>query len=138
MHEAQLVEGRVPPVAAADVGSERAALEDRLHVPDAHRVLRVELGLVEKRRGRLLEEAAPRVVAQRVVVPEEVHHADPVSGAALGPNTARCAGGERRETESGREQVGGGVAGGLREHTAERGADDVRRRPGDVEQCERS
>ena len=126
----------MPPVAAADVGSERAALGDRLHVPDAHRVLRVGSGSSRKRRGRLLEEAAPRVVAQRVVVPEEVHHADPVSGAALGPNTALRRG-ERRETESGREQVGGGVAGGLREHTAERRADDVRRRPGDVEQCRR-
>ena len=91
VHEPQLLEVGVPSFAAADVRGERAALEDRLHVPDPHRVLGVQLRLVQERRGRLLEEPAPGVVAQRVVVPEEIHHAEPVSEAGLPPNTASCA-----------------------------------------------
>ena len=91
VHEVELLRRGVPPIPAADVSGQCAPLEDRLHVAHPHRVLGVQLLLVEERRGRLLEEPAPGVVTQRVVVPEEIHHAEPVSGAARLEKTAICA-----------------------------------------------
>ena len=47
--ELELVGARVPSLAAAEVLGERPALEDRLHVADPHRVLGVQLLLVQER-----------------------------------------------------------------------------------------
>jgi hypothetical protein len=72
VHEGQLVRLGVAPLAPAEARRERPSLQDRLHVAEPDGVLRVQLGLGEERRGTLLEDAAARVVAQGVVVPEDV------------------------------------------------------------------
>ena len=119
----------VAALAAAEVLGERPALEDRLHVADPHRVLGVQLRLVEERRRGLLEEPAPGVVTQRVVVPEEIHQADPVSAAGTGAEHGSLRGSEGHETERRGEQVRGPVAGRLGEHAGERRADGRSRAP---------
>ena len=74
MDERELLRLRVAALAPPHPFGERPALEDRLHVADADGVLRVQLGLGQERRGRLLEDAAAGVVEERVVVPEDVDH----------------------------------------------------------------
>jgi hypothetical protein len=74
MQELELVPLGVAPAPPTYVVCERASLQDRLHVAHADRVLRVELLLGHERRGRMLEDAAARIVGEGVVVPEDVQY----------------------------------------------------------------
>ncbi len=82
----------VASLAAANVRRERSALEDRLHVPDAHGVLRMEFGHIHERGRRMFEDAAAGFVQERVVVPEEVERqADPFAGSGRWSSTVNWA-----------------------------------------------
>src|SRR5215211_250470 len=70
-----------PPIFPTKALGEGTSLEDRLHVADSDIVLRMELGHVHEHGRRVFEDAAPCVVQECVVVPEDVEaQADPFAG----------------------------------------------------------
>lgn len=72
VHGGELGRIGVSPLTPAHAAGQGPALEDRFHVEETDGVLRMGLRFGEQRRGRRLEDAAPRVVEQHVVVPEDV------------------------------------------------------------------